>query len=165
MNYYIPIQTKIGLFYAVSRDGKLIRLTAPDEIDDLQTMLPGEQVPVLQEVKAWMNIYNEGFAPTPHNIAMEPQGTDFQKSVWKLLMDIPFGQTVSYGTIARELAIRMDVEKMSAQAIGAAVGKNPIPILIPCHRVLGAKGSLTGFRYGIQKKIILLDHEGIPYKK
>ena len=165
MKYYLPIQTKIGLLYAISQHGKLIRLAAPEEINHMEKMLPGEDIPVLQNVKAWMVAYNEGSALSLQDIPTNPEGTDFQRSVWNILMQIPFGKAESYGSIARELENRMGAGKMSAQAVGAAVGKNPIPIIIPCHRVLGAKGTLTGFRYGLHNKVILLTHEGIPYRK
>ena len=165
MNYCLPIQTKIGLLYAISRLGKLIRLAAPEEINPMEKMLPGEDIPVLRNLKIWMSAYNEGSALPLQDIPVDPDGTDFQKAVWKILLQIPFGKSVSYGSIAREMEIQMGIEKMSAQAVGAAVGKNPIPIVIPCHRVLGAKSTLTGFRYGLHNKITLLNHEGISYKK
>ena len=90
---------------------------------------------------------------------MEPKGTDFQKRVWQRLLEIPYGQTVSYGQLAREIGQALGKEKMSAQAVGQAVGRNPISILIPCHRVVGVKGQLTGYAGGLDKKIWLLRHE------
>lgn len=164
MKFYLPIQTKIGQFYAVSHKGCLVQLAVQEEIADLEKMMPGYDVPVLQDVQAWMNAYNNGSALPLQKIPMKPEGTYFQRCVWKILMQIPYGCCSSYGAIAREVKEKMGVENMSAQAVGAAVGKNPIPILIPCHRVLGAKGALTGFRYGILNKSILLDHEGISYR-
>ena len=89
-----------------------------------------------------------------------PEGTDFQKLVWKLLLEIPFGETRTYGQIAREVARRMGRQKMSPQAIGGAVGRNPISIIIPCHRVVGSGGQLTGYAGGLDKKKWLLRHEG-----
>ncbi len=82
--------------------------------------------------------------------------------VWELLQGIPWGETTSYGELARQLEAKMGIPKMSAQAVGGAVGRNPIPIVIPCHRVLGAKGQLTGFSCGLPVKIALLTLEGIP---
>jgi len=114
---------------------------------------------VLPDVAAWLDAYFRG-EPGPIDFPLKPAGTAFQKRVWQRLLEIPYGETVSYGTIAREIAGTMGQEKMFAQAVGQAVGRNPISILIPCHRVVGAKGQLTGYASGIDKKIWLLNHEG-----
>lgn len=93
-------------------------------------------------------------------IPLLPEGTDFQKQVWKLLREIPFGTTGTYGQLAGKIAAGLGKEKMSAQAVGQAVSRNPISILIPCHRVIGAAGQLTGYAGGLDKKVWLLRHEG-----
>ena len=85
--------------------------------------------------------------------------------MWKILCEIPDGQVVTYGDIAREMAVRMNRKTMSAQAVGGAVGHNPISVIIPCHRVVGTSGSLTGYAGGIEKKIWLLAHEGLDMEK
>ena len=85
---------------------------------------------------------------------MQPSGTDFQQRVWQILLTVPYGQTVTYGEIARQIS-----PTMSAQAVGGAVGRNPISIIIPCHRCIGAKGQLTGYAGGLQYKEFLLRHE------
>ena len=90
-----------------------------------------------------------------------PEGTAFQQQVWKLLLEIPYGKTRTYGDLSREIERLTGKEKMSAQAVGQAVGRNPISILIPCHRVVGAKGQLTGYAGGLERKIRLLRHEGL----
>ncbi len=112
-------------------------------------------LPVLDEATRWLDIYFAGrepdFLPPLHMI-----GTDFQISVWKILSQIPYGKTTTYGAIAREIASQRGLQRMSAQAVGGAVGHNDISILIPCHRVVGANGSLTGYGGGIDKKIALL---------
>ena len=87
-------------------------------------------------------------------------GTEFQKEVWKILCTIPYGKTTTYGDIARQIARKRGLEHMSAQAVGGAVGHNPVSIIVPCHRVLGTNGSLTGYAGGIDKKISLLTLEG-----
>ncbi len=114
--------------------------------------VPGE-TPVLAQARQWLNVYFSGrqpdFLPPLH-----PNGTDFQKAVWNLLLQIPYGKTMTYGEIARRLG-----KTMSAQAVGSAVGHNPISIIIPCHRVVGTNGSLTGYAGGIQRKIRLLELE------
>ena len=91
---------------------------------------------------------------------LHPEGSEFQRSVWEILLTIPYGQTTTYGAIAKQLAEMRGVPRMSAQAVGGAVGHNRISILIPCHRVVGANGSLTGYAGGIGKKEKLLELEG-----
>ena len=88
-----------------------------------------------------------------------PRGTPFQKAVWDILRDIPYGHTVTYGEIASRIAAEREMTCVAPQAVGSAVGKNPIAIFIPCHRVLGAKGQLTGYAGGLQRKQFLLDLE------
>lgn len=93
-------------------------------------------------------------------IPLAPKGSSFRQEVWKILRDIPYGGLTTYGAIAKEMAARMGKEIMSAQAVGGAVGHNPVSIIIPCHRVVGTNGSLTGYAGGIDKKVKLLEHEG-----
>ena len=124
--------------------------------------LPAERIErnpsALSETGRWLDIYFTGkepdFMPPLH-----PIGSAFRQSVWKILLQIPYGQTTTYGEIARQLAEKQGRSKMSAQAVGGAVGHNEISILIPCHRVVGTSGSLTGYAGGIDKKIRLLELE------
>ena len=118
-----------------------------------------EDHPILQQMKLWLDAYFQGEKPNP-DIPLSLQGTAFQKLIWNLLLAIPYGQVRSYGSLAREAATLLDKEKMSAQAVGQAVGKNPVSILIPCHRVVGSHGQLTGYASGLERKILLLHHEG-----
>ena len=90
---------------------------------------------------------------------MAPAGTPFQQLVWKLLLDIPFGRTCTYGQLAKQAAVLTGKEKMSPQAMGQAVGRNPIAVIIPCHRVIGGGGRLTGYAWGLERKRWLLAHE------
>ena len=117
-----------------------------------------EELPIFKETVRWLDMYFGGEIPdfTPP-ISMST--TDFRKEVWEIMLTIPFGETMSYGDIAKEIAKKKGIEKMSAQAVGGAVGHNSIPIIIPCHRVIGSDGSLTGYSAGIEKKIWLLDWE------
>ena len=92
---------------------------------------------------------------------LHPVGTDFQMTVWNILREIPYGKTMTYGEIARKVAERRGLSHMSAQAVGGAVGHNPISIIIPCHRVLGTDGGLRGYAGGIEIKVSLLEHEGV----
>ncbi|WP_165209063.1 methylated-DNA--[protein]-cysteine S-methyltransferase [Streptococcus tangpeifui] len=109
---------------------------------------------VLEQAKVWLDAYFAGQNPSAVDF-LAPQGTAFQKRVWRVLVAIPAGSTLTYGQIAKKLNCR------SAQAVGSAVGKNPISIFIPCHRVLGSQGKLTGYAGGLDKKAWLLEHEGL----
>ena len=124
--------------------------------------LPAEHVeqntPVLSEAKRWLDIYFTGRKPdfTP---PLHPIGSVFRQAVWEILLQIPYGQTTTYGEIARQLAAKLGLPRMSAQAVGGAVGHNEVSIIIPCHRVVGTSGSLTGYAGGIDKKVKLLELE------
>lgn len=119
-------------------------------------------LPVFRQTICWLDHYFRGEEDRAALPALSPVGTPFQKRVWEILLRIPYGQTRTYGDIAREIAAEGS-GKISAQAVGQAVGRNPICILIPCHRVVGAKGQLTGFSGGMHNKIWLLRHEGHDY--
>lgn len=119
-----------------------------------------KDLPVFKSVRKWLDIYFAGqepdFIPPVHLI-----GTLFQISIWKLLRQIPYGQTATYGELARKIAEEKGLAHMSAQAVGGAVGHNPISIIVPCHRVAGSDGSLTGYAGGVDKKKYLLSLEGV----
>ena len=117
-----------------------------------------QETPVLIQAKKWLDVYFSGKKPafTP---PLHPAGSAFQQSVWQILLQIPYGQTTTYGEIARQLAAVKRTPGMSAQAAGGAVGHNAISIIIPCHRVVGSNGSLTGYAGGIEKKAALLKLE------
>lgn len=118
------------------------------------------ETPFFSQAARWLDIYFSGrepdFMPPIHMI-----GSPFQLSVWELLRKIPYGETTTYGEIARSLAAERGLPHMSAQAVGGAVGHNPISIIVPCHRVIGANGNLTGYAGGLQKKKKLLAYEGV----
>lgn len=118
-------------------------------------------VPVLQKAVKWLDDYFTGKKPDIALLPLAPAGGEFRQCVWKILMEIPYGELTTYGAIAKEAAKRMGKERMSAQAVGGAVGHNPVSIIIPCHRVVGMNGNLTGYAGGIEKKIKLLEHEGV----
>ncbi len=117
---------------------------------------------VLIQTKAWLESYFAGENPDPNNILLDVCGTDFQNAVWRLLTDIPYGQTMTYGEIARKIAEQLGKSDMAAQAVGNAIGRNPIPIIIPCHRVIGSSGNLTGYTGGLDRKRYLLGLEQSP---
>ena len=113
----------------------------------------------LIKVKKWLDAYFSGEKPLINELDLDPAGTDFRKEVWNILCEIPYGKTTTYKDIANQIAKKRGIEKMSAQAVGGAVGHNPISIIIPCHRVVGSNGDLTGYAAGIEKKKFLLKHE------
>ena len=116
---------------------------------------------VFAQTAAWLDAYFAGDAPDPGELPLAPAGSGFQKLIWDLLLDIPYGELTTYGLLADRAARRMGRYSMSAQAVGGAVGHNPISIIIPCHRVVGADGSLTGYAGGLGAKSWLLQHEGV----
>ncbi len=121
-------------------------------------------LPVFAQTVRWLDIYFSGKAPdfTPPLIM---RTTAFRRQVWEILLTIPFGQTMTYGEIAQQIAQENGLPHMSAQAVGGAVGHNSISLMIPCHRVIGANGKLTGYAGGIDKKIYLLTLEGVDMQK
>lgn len=117
------------------------------------------ECPAILSAKQWLDIYfcrkTPNFLPPLHM-----KGTPFQLAVWELLLEIPFGGTMSYGELAQKTAARLGLARVSARAVGGALGRNKFTIIAPCHRVLGSRGDLTGYAGGIRKKILLLLHEG-----
>lgn len=154
---YTIIPSPIGELTAVCEDGCLTALHLHPVIMP-EEALRDESDTVLEKTKLWLNDYFCGKAPNIE-LPLRPKGTAFQQSVWALLVKIPYGKTVTYGQLAAEFSGRM-----SAQAIGQAVGRNPINIIIPCHRVLGAGCRITGYSGGLDIKRYLLELEGIPYR-
>ena len=116
-------------------------------------------LPVFEQTKNWLDIYFGGKEPD-FTLPLAPAGSDFRREIWELLCSIPYGKTVTYADLAAIIAERRGLSHMSAQAVGGAVGHNPISIIIPCHRVVGSGGSLTGYAGGIDRKIRLLSLEG-----
>ncbi len=122
------------------------------------------RAPVLDEAVKWLDTYFSAREPdfTPK---LRMEGTEFRRAVWEVLLTIPYGRTMSYGEIAEEIARRRGIPRMSAQAVGGAVGRNPIALIVPCHRVIGTDGSLTGYAGGVDKKARLLSLEGCAYRE
>lgn len=116
---------------------------------------------ILNKTKEWLDRYFKGEKPAIQELTLTPIGSDFRKEVWKILCEIPYGEVITYGEISRKIAESHGLNRMSAQAVGGAVGHNPISIIIPCHRVVGTNGSLTGYAGGLQRKIKLLKMEGV----
>mgnify|MGYP005818548251 FL=1 len=127
--------------------------------DTLENEYEDKRLPVFDQTLAWLDLYFAGKNPdfTP---PLRMKTTEFRKSVWEILLTIPYGETMTYGEIGKRLAEKRGIPHMSAQAVGGAVGHNSISLIIPCHRVVGPSGSLTGYAGGIEKKIRLLTLEG-----
>ena len=128
--------------------------------DGLDPAHTAQETLILREAKRWLDVYfsrqEPNFTPPLH-----PIGSPFRQEVWELLLQIPYGQTTTYGALAKQLAEKHGLPRMSAQAVGGAVGHNEISIIIPCHRVVGTNGSLTGYAGGIDKKVKLLTLEKV----
>jgi len=123
-------------------------------------MEPNDDLPVFDQARAWLDRYFEGEAPDPRELPLSANVSPFQLRVREAMLDIPYGQTTTYGDIANRIASETG-KRSSARAVGGAVGHNPLCIIAPCHRVVGADGSLTGFGGGIDMKVKLLEHEGV----
>jgi len=167
MYYWITYESPVGNMMVVC-DGKQENITGLwiEGQKYFQSTLSGEPVcgeniAVLQRAKGWLDAYFAGKKPAISALPLKPEGSRFRQSVWKILCEIPYGSVTAYGEIAKQMALNMGVETMSAQAVGGAVAHNPISVIIPCHRVVGTNGSLTGYAGGIDKKIKLLEHEGV----
>jgi methylated-DNA-[protein]-cysteine S-methyltransferase len=143
------VVTPIGTLGLVGSDAGLSQVRWTDE------GLDGESCAVLDDASAQLTAYFDG-GLTSFDLPLDLHGTEFQRRCWLALATIPYGQTVSYGEQARRLGLGPD----SARAVGSANGSNPVPLVLPCHRVVGADGSLTGFGGGLPLKRFLLEHEG-----
>ena len=116
---------------------------------------------IFNDAKKWLNKYFAGEKPNIRELPIAPIGSEFRQKVWDILCEIPYGEVTTYGDIAKKMAVKLNKAKMSSQAVGGAVGHNPLSIIIPCHRVVGTNGSLTGYAGGIKTKIKLLELEGV----
>lgn len=165
MYYKTTYKSPLGILYLVSDEENLIGLWLEGQKYFQATLkeepIINDQIEILQETKSWLERYFKGEKPDIKELSLKPQGSLFRQEVWNLLCEIPYGEVTTYGKIAKVVAQKLHKEKMSGQAVGNAVGHNPISIIIPCHRVVGTSGSLTGYAGGIDKKIALLKHEGV----
>ena len=162
--YAAQYRSPLGPITLVCSHDALIALRLPGQVPfgkDALLLASPEAHPILRRTARWLDRYFAGEQPSPGEIPLDPQGTAFQQTVWSLLLQIPYGQTATYGALARRAAVLLGRDRMSAQAVGQAAGANPIAIIIPCHRCLGAGGALTGYAGGLRLKQALLDVEGI----
>lgn len=126
----------------------------------LEDMIENNDMPIFDTAKKWLDRYFAGGKPNISELPLAPVGGEFRQGVWNILCEIPYGKVITYGDIAKKMAAKMNKESMSSQAVGGAVGHNPISIIIPCHRVVGSNGSLTGYAGGVHTKVKLLELEG-----
>ncbi len=151
MAYETTYRSPLGdILLAADEEG----LTALDFVEGERRPRSGENHPVLEEGRRWLSLYFSGRDPgfTP---ALHLSGTPFRMTVWQLLKEIPYGRTTTYGALAERLAAERG-GRMAPQAVGGAVGRNPVALIVPCHRVIGADGSLTGYAGGLYRKERLL---------
>lgn len=155
------VNSPVGLIYLEAEDG-FLSICAIEGQDNYKTTsvlsYVQENEELLDKVELWLDRYFHGVPLDPNEIPLLVRGTEFQLDVWNILKDIPYGQTRTYGVIAKIIGEKQG-KKMSAQAVGRAIGKNPISIIVPCHRVIGANQKLVGYNGGLDKKEFLLNHE------
>ncbi|GAA5108118.1 methylated-DNA--[protein]-cysteine S-methyltransferase [Orbus sasakiae] len=165
MFYSSTYSSPIGLITLMSKNNQLIGLWLENEkyfansVDTIVT--PHDNLAVFNLTKTWLDNYFLAKNPTINRLPLAPTGSPFRQHVWHILNQIPYGELTTYGDVAKKVALLMNRKTMSSQAVGGAVGHNPISIIIPCHRVVGSNGSLTGYAGGIDKKIKLLELEGV----
>lgn len=157
MLYKTQFDSPLGLLHLAAKEHALVGLWVEKQKHqgDLSKLRKKDDLDVFINVKKWLDLYFARKNPSLNSIPLAPAGTDFRQKVWAQLLKIPYGSFTSYGEIARLLGVN------SAQAVGSAVGHNPISILIPCHRVLGAQGQLTEYASGLENKKKLLLLEGV----
>ena len=169
MFYYVNYSSPLGGITIVSDSEAVIGVWFDGQryfADTVSGKLEfSEKLPILRGACEWLERYFNGENPSIKELPLAPQGNGFRQRVWDILCKIPYGETVTYGYIAKEIANSLGRKSMSAQAVGGAVGHNPISIIIPCHRVVGSNGSLTGYAGGIDKKIKLLELEGVDISR
>ena len=158
MKYFCRYDSIIGEIILIS-DGKYL-LSLEIGKDNNMVLKENNNLPLFQRVKKWLDIYFQGKEPIA-NFPLKLEGTAFQKEVWEILLKIPYGKVITYGEIANQIALKRNIPKMSSQAVGNAIHHNPIPIIVPCHRVIGCHHNLVGYGLGMKLKIKLLTLEGI----
>ncbi len=164
MIYRDEYLSPLGKIILAARDDALIGLWFEGQRHFPSAEFFAQSVPgaggILSDTAAWLDVYFSGERIGSESLRLAPESSEFAKSVWDILCEIPYGQLTSYGAIAKKLAAQLGRASISAQAVGGAVGRNPISIIIPCHRVIGSDGSLTGYAGGLERKRALLRLEG-----
>ena len=164
--YKTILDSPLGEITLASDGTHLLGLWLPDQkhhgTELFKNMIHLENVSelsIFQQISEWLEAYFACQKPGIEHLPLRPIGSEFRQLIWRYLLEIPYGQTITYGALANRAAKDLGKRAMSAQAVGGAVGHNPISIIIPCHRVIGANGNLTGYAGGLEKKIWLLEHE------
>lgn len=162
MKYISTYSSPLGKMFMASADGEALcglwfeeQKYVPQNLASAQLC---DSLRLFEQSRHWLDIYFNGENPD-FMPPLKPEGTPFRQKVWKLLLDIPYGLTTTYGQLAAHMATDSGHTTMSAQAVGGAVGHNPISVIIPCHRVVGADGCLTGYAGGLERKSRLLSME------
>lgn len=169
MYYYDVYDSPVGKLTIASNEQSIVGLWL-DGQKYYMDVLEGEEcqkkeTEAIKLAKNWLDRYFGEERPQIDELPIELIGSDFRKQVWQILSEIPYGEVVTYGDIAKRMAEQRGIEKMSARAVGGAVGRNPISVIIPCHRVVGADGSLTGYSGGVSIKARLLAFENADMTK
>lgn len=188
MIYYKTYESPVGLLYVSCENGEITGLwpendryypedfkSPMENLDiifaDFETFLNYDESELelanatIDLAFGWLDRYFSNKQPNPSELPFRLKGSTFQMEVWNELLDIEYGQVITYGDIAKSLAAKRGIKRMAAQAVGGAVGKNPISIIVPCHRVVGSNGNLTGYGGGLDMKISLLESEGVDMSK
>jgi len=167
MLYYTTYNSPVGKLFLASEDNKLIGLWIEGQKYFLESikgkMIEKEDLLIFNKTKDWLDRYFKGENPSISELDINPKGNTFRKMVWVILTTIPYGEVITYGDIAKIVSKKLNKKSMSSQAIGGAVGHNPISIIIPCHRVVGKNNKLTGYAGGIDNKLKLLQHEKVEF--
>lgn len=165
MIYTTNFDSPVGMITLATADKKLIGLWLGGrnffESTIEEEMIANDDLEIFLDTRNWLDQYFAGKKPAISDLPLSPSGSEFRKSVWRILCKVPYGEVTTYGKVAEEIAKERGIAKMSAQAIGGALAHNPISIIIPCHRVVGSDGSLIGYAGGIDRKIKLLEYEDV----
>ncbi|MCI8468562.1 MAG: methylated-DNA--[protein]-cysteine S-methyltransferase [Eggerthellaceae bacterium] len=163
MQHYTTYTSPLGAITLAEEDGALTGLWFDGQKYDRATLAAGagraDDLPVFEQARGWLDAYFAGTDPGALP-PTAPRGTDFQRAVWAELATIPHGTLTTYGALAQSLGEHLG-RRCSARAVGTAVGRNPVSVILPCHRVVGASGSLTGYAGGLDRKTALLELEGV----
>ena len=167
MDYVSEYQSPMGTIILASDGANLTGLWFEGQKyfgDTLKGTVKKAELPVFDMAKSWLDIYFGGKNPE-FQVPVSLNGSPSRQEVWDILRQIPYGKVMTYGEIGKIVAGKRGLASMSAQAVGGAVGHNPISVIVPCHRVIGSNGSLTGYAGGVDKKKELLALEGVDLKK
>lgn len=163
--YYYIYNSPVGKLTIASNEKNVVGLWLDGQKYYMEVLEDKEyqekETEVIKLAEKWLDKYFNNEKPEIDELPIEFIGSDFRKQIWKILSKIPYGKVITYGDIAKQIAKRKGIRTMSAQAVGGAIAHNPISVIVPCHRVVGANGSLTGYSGGVKVKIKLLEFEGV----